>query len=60
MTKLCSAFSKYENKLEIGRENSLTVLKCTQTRTRVENMDILGWNKSFWVWDYASDHLGFS
>ena len=36
MTKLCSAFFKYENNLKIGWEKYRTVLKCTQMRARVE------------------------
>ena len=46
MTKLCYAFLKYENKIEIGWEKECTVLKCTQMRARLEKVDVLGWNKS--------------
>ena len=46
MTKLCSAFFKYENNLKIGWEKYRTVLKCTHMRARVEKVDVLGWNKS--------------
>ena len=46
MTKLCSAFFKYENNMKIGWEKYRTVLKCTEMRARVEIVDVLGWNKS--------------
>ena len=53
MTKLCSAFFKYENNLKIGREKYRTVLKCTQMRARVEKVDVLGWNKSVDTFSHA-------
>ena len=33
--------------MKIGWEKYRTVLKCTQTRARVEKRSVLGWNKSY-------------
>ena len=43
---MCSALFKCENILKIGWENQCIVLKCTQMRAHVENVDVLGWTKS--------------
>ena len=60
MTKLCCTLFKCENKLKIGWENWCTVLKRTQMRSRVEKVDVLGWNKSDKGWrlsDFGSTFL---